>query len=394
VAAFTMTIEADGRGGRLLALLALALTAAGALELVSLMRFEPLGMDFLPLWAAGKIAWTDPGKIYDFAAVTAAQAFMLPPHFAWLRPYPYPPSMLLLLAPLGRLPFWAADAIWSGGALAVFTYAAVRLARRSVGLAALMTVALPASVIAWSAGQAVVLAGGLIVLAVLELERRPRLAGALLGLAAVAKPQAAIMAPIALAACGAVEALVAAGMVATLAVAASALLFGPARWSEWLASLPGFQRVVESVPSLGSAIITPLWAARELGLQGAAAVLVAAAFGLAGAWLTWTLFRRSPDPAHRVGAAAVGSLIAAPYAMCYDAALLAPAAMAIAAAGIGRGRLIVPLLCVGAAYAATTPYLGLPALVLFAVAVMADWRSAPAPAGHASAPAAPSGVTP
>jgi hypothetical protein len=361
-------------GGRLLLGVAVVMTALAAPLIWSLLRFEPIGMDFLPLWTAGKLAWTTPGKVYDFAAVTAGQAWLLPPHFAWLRPYAYPPTTLLLLAPLGRLPYWVALGVWSALSMGVFFLGAVRLAGRNVALAALLTAALPAVVIAVTAGQTVVLTSGLIVLAVLELPRRPRLAGALLAIAAIVKPQAVLMAPIGLVACGAFEALVSAGIVGAAAVAASAVLFGPARWHEWLASLPGFQHVIESVPALATAVITPLWAARELGLQGLPAVLIAAAFALGGAWLTWRTFRRPVDPARRVAALAVGSLIAAPYAMCYDAALIAPAATAIAIAGLQRGRIVLPLLALGAAFEVTAPNLGLPALLAFAALVMVEWR--------------------
>jgi hypothetical protein len=392
LAAFRSATDAAAQGRRLLLLLVVALIASAGLELWSLMRFEPLGMDLLPLWAAGHMAWGEAHKVYDFAAVTAAQASALPPHFAWLRPYPYPPTTLLLLAPLGRLPFWAADAIWSIASLGVFLVACLRLAERNRVAAALLATCLPAVVIAASAGQPVVLAGGLLVIAVLELERRPRIAGALFALAAIAKPQAAIMAPVALVACGALEALVAAGLVGAAAVAASVLFFGAERWSEWLASLPAFERVVESVPRLGTAIVTPLWAARELGLKDVAAAAVAGVFALAGAGMVWRLFRRPSDAAHRVGALALGALVAAPYAMCYDATLLAPAAAAMAVAAIGRGRPSIALFALAAAYEVTQPNLGLPALLAFAAVVIVDWRSAPARA--ASATMAPSGALP
>ena len=393
MAATHRTPVATGFAQRLILLLVAGLAISAGLRLWGLMRFEPVGMDFLPLWAAGGMTWTAPHEVYDFAAVTAAQAWALPPHFAWLRPYPYPPTTLLLLAPLGRLPFWAADAIWSVISLGAFLLACWRLADRHRAAAVAVALCLPAVVIAASAGQPVVLASGLLVLATLELERRPRLAGALFALAAIVKPQAAIMAPVALVAAGALEALVTAGLVGAAAVAASAILFGAERWGEWLASLPAFQRVVESVPRLGTAIVTPLWAARELGLSGAAAA-VAALFALGGAFLVWRLFRRPADAAHRIGALAVGSLVAAPYAMCYDATLLAPAAGAMALAAIARERPAIALFALAAAFEVTAPNLGLPAILAFAAVVIVDWRSAPAPDEGASLPMAPSGAVP
>src|SRR5580658_2864871 len=108
---------------KLLWALGLALAAVGALQIVSLLRFQPPGMDFLPLWTAGRMALSEPGRVYDFAAVTHAQAWLLPPHFAWMRPFAYPPTALLVLAPLGALPFWAALTVWLTAGLAAFLYA-------------------------------------------------------------------------------------------------------------------------------------------------------------------------------------------------------------------------------------------------------------------------------
>jgi hypothetical protein len=185
--------------------LALALAALAAGQAWALMRFQPPGLDFLPLWTAGRMAWTDPGRVYDFAAVTRAQAWLLP-GFRWMRPYAYPPTVLLALAPLGALPFWAALSLWTGASFAVFAAAAARLARGATPLALGLAILSPAVVLAALAGQAVVMAAGLVTLAIATLQRRPRLAGVLFALAAALKPQAVLLAPIALVAGGAFDA--------------------------------------------------------------------------------------------------------------------------------------------------------------------------------------------
>jgi hypothetical protein len=387
-ASTTTTTPSTGAGDRLLLLLALALIALGGFQVWSMLRLEPLGMDFLPLWTAGRMVWTEPGKVYDFAAVTAAQAWLPQPHFAWPRPYVDPPTTLLLLAPLGRLPFGMAMAVWSALSLGVFATASARLAGRNPALAAVVATALPCVVIAATAGQTVVLAAGLLVLAVLELERRPRLAGALLAMAGIVKPAAVVVAPIALVACGALEALASAAVVAAGAAALSTVFFGAERWSEWLASLPAYQRLIESIPGLGSAIISPFGVARGLSLPGAAPIMLAAIFAVGGGWLAWAAFRRAADPARRTGALAVGGLLAAPYSLCFDATLIAPAATVLAMGELAGGRVVMALLMLGAAFAVTQPNLGLPALLVFAALVMIR-PPAPAPAGPATAAARP-----
>ena len=373
-------MQAGGTRDRLLWLFVAALTLLAGLQIWAMLRFEPVGMDFLPLWTAGRMTWTEPDKVYDFAKVTAAQAWLPQPHFTWPRPYAYPPTTLLLMAPLGRLPFWAATAAWTVLSLGAFFFACARLAGRR--FAAVLAAALPAVVIAATAGQTVVLASALLVLAVLELERRPRVAGVFFAVAAVVKPQALIMAPVALLASGALEALLTCGAFVVVAIAASTILFGPGRWRDWLASLPAFQHVIESIPGLGSVLITPFWVARELGLPDTEAGAVAAVFALASAWFTWTVFRTPSDTVRRAGALAVGSLLAAPFALCFDATLIAPAAAGLAVAAFSRGRVLMAPLALAAALGATFSNLGLPALLAFAALVMVARPAQPADGGR------------
>jgi hypothetical protein len=359
---------------RLVWALALVLAALAAGQIWGLLRFQPPGLDFLPLWTAGRLAWTDPAHLYDFAAVTRAQTWLLP-GFAFLRPYAYPPTTLLALAPFGALPFWTALSLWTGASFAVFAAAGARLAPARTPQALALLIFSPAVVLAALVGQTVVLAAGLAALAIAELERRPRLAGVLLALAAAMKPQAALLAPVALVACGAFEALAAAALAGAALAAASIVCFGLARWPEWLASFAPFQAVIEGVPALMRGVITPAGAAHALGLSGPAALIWRAGFGLFGALLVWRAFRASRDPAIRLAALGAGSLMAAPYAMHYDGVLLVIPAVALAV------RLEVPgWLRALAAFAAvsevTTPDVGFLAVVAFAG--LACWEVFPA----------------
>jgi hypothetical protein len=344
--------------------LVLAMALVSGPQTWALLHFQPAGFDFLPLWTAGRMAWTAPARVYDFAAVTGAQGWLLG-HLRWLRPYAYPPSALLILAPFGRLPFWIALALWDALGLAVFLAAGARLAKSGRGLTlALMTLA-PPVVLALAIGQTVLLAAGLATLAVTELKARPRLAGALFALAAALKPQAVLLAPVALVACGAYEALASAAVVGTLVLAVSAMLFGPARWSEWLASLAPFQALTEQVPRLMMGMITPYAAGRLLGLAGVSLMIWRAAFAAFGVVAVWWAFRRQDEPARRLAALLGGGLMITPYAMHYDGSLLVPAAAAMAVGGVREGGWILRLLALGAVCAVTTPYLGAPCVTAF-----------------------------
>jgi hypothetical protein len=343
---------------------------AGAAQGLALLKFQPPGLDFLPPWTAARLAWRTPGAIYDFAQVTRAQAWLLP-NFAWARPFAYPPSALPLLALFSGVPFWPALALWSGLGAGLLAWGSARLAPAARAPAVALTLALPATVIALDAGQATLIVAALLALAMAGLERRPRLSGVLLGLAAALKPQAALMAPVALAAAGAWDAGLWAAAALSACAAASAAMFGWEPWRAWGASLPAFARVIEATPNLGAAVIAPAWLGRELGLAGELAAVWAAIFATLGAWLTWRAFRASSAPTVRLAALAAGSLMASPYAMSYDGALIAPAAAALAVSSGPQMR----LLALAAAFALTTPRAGPFALVAFAAYVAVAARS-------------------
>lgn len=356
----------DALKPRALWALAVALAALGLAQVAVLSHFQPPGLDFLPLWTAGRMAWTGHGQVYDLAAVTHAQAWLLP-NFHWMRPYAYPPTALLLLAPLGALPFWPALGLWMALGFGVFLHAGTRLTRDRRALALALMLLSPAVVVAAIVGQSVILVSALTVLAIVDLDGKPRRAGVWLALAAAIKPQAVLLAPLALLAGGAVEALVSAAVVGAALVALSAAVFGVPLWAQWLASLPGFEKVIEGVPNLMAGVITPLGAARLLGLGGPAALAWRAVFALVGAVLAWSAFARKADPPTRLAALAAGSLLIAPYAMHYDGAMLVPAAVAIAVGRMETQRWALGFLGLIAVCEVTTPDLGLLAVVAFAL---------------------------
>jgi arabinofuranan 3-O-arabinosyltransferase len=351
---------------RLLWALAAALAVVGALEFRTLYNFQPLGIDFLPLWTAGHMAWSHPGQIYDFAAVSHAQAWLLP-SLHWLRPYAYPPTALLLLAPFGALPFWPALALWTALGLGALLCAGSRLAQSRRPLVLALMLVCPAVLLAAMVGQSILIAAALTTLAMVELDRRPRLAGLCLALAAAIKPQVALLAPVALLAGGAFEALGSAAVFELVLIGASILLFGVGRWQEWLASLPAFQAVIETTPGIIPGVITPAGAAQTLGLTGIVATAWRAAFALFGVAVVWRAFTRKTAAAPRLAALSAGSLLAAPYAMHYDGTLLVAAAVVMAVESLEERDWIVRVLALGAVVEVTSAYIGLAMLLAFAV---------------------------
>lgn len=294
-----------------LAVLVMALAAQSTMVL-NLLELQPAGADFSCFWAGGRTALTDRDRIYDFAYISELQGWPLGP--GAIRPFIYPPSALLVMAPLGALPYWPAYALWATGTAGVFLWATLR-ARLPW-----WTLAVPAVALVIYCGQITLLIGGL-VLAGLAMRRRALLAGVLFGVAAALKPQMLIFAPLALLAEGQWKTLASAGLTGLLLAAASVGLWGVGTWFDWLEAVPRFQQeVIFTNPSLVADAITPYAALSRLGLPGAWAFLLIPVAALA----VWIVFRRTEDLADRLIVVLGAALVASPYAMNYEAALLAP----------------------------------------------------------------------
>ena len=340
--------------------------AMAGIETGKVAAYQPLGVDFLPIWTAARMAWTEAGHVYDARLVTAAQSWLLP-HLAWPRPFPYPPTALTLLTPLGLPGFWPALAAWLAGSLALFLAAARQLATGRPRLSLAIALFAPPTVLALLVGQTGLVVGALAILGIVGAKTRPRLAGAALGIAAALKPQMLILAPVALVAAGAGEALVAATLTAVVVVGASLVAFGPGLWRAWIAALPSFEAEIRAVPDMAAGVITPAGLAADFGLPAPMAIAVRIVAAVAAAALVWTAFRRPADTTLRCGALLCGALMIAPYAMHYDACALAPVAIARLNAEAPDDRAwLLRLFALLAVAAATAPHLGAAAILAFA----------------------------
>jgi hypothetical protein len=197
---------------------------------IAILRTSPnWTTDFPHFWLSAR-NWTHP---YDESVADGAYA--APYWWPEVRRheifvYSYPPTWLLLMWPLGRLPMMAAFMLYNGITSALF----MALCVRRVGwLAVLGFFSLPFFLGALT-GQAGFLAGCGVIAAFEFMGARPRLAGAILAAIACIKPQVALAAPfVLLGRWDAVKAAVITGASMLLA----SLVFGPHRWVEWLHQL-------------------------------------------------------------------------------------------------------------------------------------------------------------
>jgi len=252
--------------------------------------------DFTVLWTAARSA-----SPYDAAGLTEAQLWLLPPA-PGLRPFVYPPSALLLLKPFGWLAYSASAALWSALGIACFVAAASLYGRRG-----LLALAAPMLWLTILVGQASLFLGAALAAGVKLLESRPAVAGALFGVLGAAKPQIAILLPLALL-CGRHWRALAAAVIAGSTLILASLPLGLQLWVEWFNSLGAFTNQV-----LGA----------DFQAMNMAPGIDFAPLGILSAGYVWTRTKRSEL---RLLAVAAGACLCVPYMGNYDLVAMAPAA--------------------------------------------------------------------
>lgn len=153
-----------------------------------------VGIDFIVFWTAGRMVLDGAGSlIYDPDAFHAATIGYFGPGMSWL-PWLYPPHILAFAVPLGALPYGVALAVWTFGGAAAFLAACLvgQDARRRLDLLAFV---LPITLLVVYYGQISLWAGAFGIGALRLMDRRPLLAGLLLGLLTI-KPHYGMLIPL------------------------------------------------------------------------------------------------------------------------------------------------------------------------------------------------------
>jgi hypothetical protein len=160
---------------------------------------------------------------------------------------------------------------------------------------------------------AALLGGGLCLV-----DRRPIVAGILFGLLAY-KPHLALLLPFALIAGRRWLTIGATGATVMALVAASAIAFGPDRWSEYQGNLALLRTVIlEDGSGVWHRMLSVFVFARRLGAGVGPAYALQAACAVVAAWLVARSWLRN-DPSHiRNAMVIVGTCLATPYLQDYD----------------------------------------------------------------------------
>ena len=312
---------------------ALLMTRHGTLD----WQGRPLGTDFSDVYAAGWMAnharaaaaWVWPDH---YAVQQALHHSRTVPFYGWH----YPPPFLLLAAPLARLPYLPALLLWQGATLC----GAVMTARRIVPGAGttLAVLAAPATFVCLGHGQNAFLTASLLAGGLWLLDRRPWLAGVMLG-CLVYKPQFAVLHPVILLAYGNPRTFAGAALSASALVAVTLAIWGWPVWDAFFQSLDSTRRIVIETGETGwEKIVTTFAAVRSLGgsvplayaAQGVSTILAVAAAAIAARWAT---------PGVRGALVCGAALLSTPYALDYDLVLLGGALCCLVADTRARGWL-------------------------------------------------------
>jgi hypothetical protein len=343
---------------------------------------KPIGTDFSNVYAAGELTWQGkPADAYNPALQHAAEKATFGgrevPFYGWH----YPPFFFAIAFIVAALPYAWGLALWLATSLAAYLAVIRSILPRPETL--LIASAFPAVFVNVGHGQNGFLTAALLGGALQLLDRRPWIAGVLIGLLAY-KPQFGVLIPVALLASQRWSTIATA--VATIAalVAISLASLGSGVWHAFIDSMNFTQTVVLEQGGTGWEKIQSIFsAARNWGadIRTAYAIQTALALMLAST-LAW-LWHSDAAFELKASALATASLLATPYVLDYDLVVSAVAIAFLARHGLARGfrdyeisllaaAWIVPLLSRGVAGASGIP-LGL--IVLLALYGCTLWRA-------------------
>jgi len=346
---------------RLVALAVLVAAALGATFLIVTSnglndRFgRPLGTDFSDVYTAGTYVldgeatapFNPPRQFAGEQAIFGQRAQF----YGWH----YPPYFLGPAALFATMPYPLALAVWQGVTLVLYLLVirGILFSSAAPGRAGqppsplsgagkgsmwlLLALAYPAVFINLGHGQNGFLTAALLGAALWQLDRRPWLAGLLIGLM-VYKPQFGVLIPVVLIASGRWRTFAAAALTVVALTLIVTFVFGPDVWTAFLASTKFTRTVVlqqggtgwQKIQSVFS--VVRMWGG-SVPLAYALQTMVTVAVAGALAWL----WRSRASFAFKAAALAIGTILATPYCLDYDLMVVAPAIAFLTRDGLERG---------------------------------------------------------
>ena len=282
----------------------------------------PLGADFLNVYAAGLLVDRgQAGLAYDWAfhhQVELATVGYASPYFAWH----YPPMFLTVAGLFALLPYLWALGLYLAAGFAGYWVVLRRIAPRTKEFL-WMLAAFPGVFTNICSGQNGFITTALFGAGMLTLERRPWLAGVLLGLLSY-KPQFFVVIPLILLFGGYGRALLATGASALASIALSWVLFGTETWLAFFNSTTLTQHIILEQGSTGWKKIQSVFSlARMWGCDIPTAYVLQSLVALAALASAAWVWHRKATFSIRVAALSAAILLTTPYLLDYDLVILA-----------------------------------------------------------------------
>jgi alpha-1,2-mannosyltransferase len=297
---------------------------------------KPIGTDFSNVYAAGTLTWQGhAADAYDPALQHTAEMATFGgrdvPFYGWH----YPPFFFAVAFLVAALPYGLGLLLWLAASFAAYLAALRAILPRPETL--LIAAAFPAVFINIGHGQNGFLTTALLGGALCLIDRRPWLAGVLIGLLAY-KPQFGVLIPIALIASQRWSSIAAAGVTVAALITLSFVMLGGDVWHAFRDSTNFTQVIVLEQGGTGwEKIQSAFSAARNWGADVHTAYAVQIALGLSlAASIAW-LWRSEAAFELKASALATASLLATPYVLDYDLVVLAVAIAFFARHGIRCG---------------------------------------------------------
>lgn len=284
-----------------------------------------LGRDFVNFWSSAHIAIEGQAQIlYDRIAY---RAYLFDTFGAQLNSYSfsYPPHSLFMFAPFGGLQYVYGFILWTFGGLA-FAYAATRQWFTEVKLSFWIILG-PAAMIAIFGGQTGVWLVAFWMMALALLDRRPIVAGILIGMLTV-KPQIGVLLAVYLLCQGHWRAIFSAVATSIIMVVSSLIFFGIEPWAKFISEVLPFQSelISKNIGIFDYMVHTPFKWVINLGLGKHMAWSVQLPFMALGlALIIWSSFK-PVDKRLKICLLSILTFLFSPYMAIYDMAILAFAA--------------------------------------------------------------------
>lgn len=298
----------------------------------------PLYTDYTPTYASSLLVREIPAE-YLYVQKAMSEANRLAAHAMYddisdrqahgvgFAPFMYPPTFILLIAPLAYLPYWWSWLLWVG--VTSIPYLA---AMRSILAGPFRwPIALAAPPVFYNVvyGQTGFISGGLIALGLILLRQRPVWAGIFIGLASV-KPHLGILIPLAFMAGGHWRAFASATLTVIATIAVSVIVFGDDPWFAFIGTslfhLDGFTHGAYNYKPMTTVLATLSMAGTPLGVAWPLQYATSAAMAALVTWVWWQGRKRPELQGLQTAILCFATPLALPMTYLYDLVMLVPAA--------------------------------------------------------------------